>query len=548
MVRCVGIEYRDFPTVEWTLYFKNTGVKDTPILENIQALDIRVERKAGPSSDATEFHLHHQRGSPNTPQDYEPFDTVLGPEMQRRIAAAGGHPTRTDLPYFNLELPGGEGLIVVVSWAGQWAATFQRDKENHLQIRAGQELTHFKLLPGEEVRSPLIVLQFWKGDRIGSQNTWRKWMLAHNVPRPGGKPLAPMISAGNGIQYPGIITNAAEELHFLRRYLEEGIKPDYWWQDAGWYPCDPVGWPKTGTWEVEPKRWPKGIRQVSDWCRSQGMKTIVWFEPERVYSGTWLAENHPEWIHGGKGGGLLKLGDPQCRAWLVDHIDKLLVEQGIELYRQDFNVYPLPYSRSRRRPGPSRDHRDPPRGRLLRLLGRAAPASSGHAYRLVLRRRRAKRPGNASPRGAALAERLHFRAGGRPGTHLRHCLLDAVLRRGIMTVDPYMIRSQMSPAFTMCVDTRRKDLDYDLLRKLVREVATGRPLLSRRLLSADALRPDGQYLDGLAVRPAGQGRGPGAGLPPRQVRPGVDSGQAPAAWSRTPATRSRTWMLPARRK
>ncbi len=317
MVRCVGIEYRDFPTVEWTLYFKNTGVKDTPILENIQALDIRVERKAGPSSDATEFHLHHQRGSPNTPQDYEPFDTVLGPEMQRRIAAAGGHPTRTDLPYFNLELPGGEGLIVVVSWAGQWAATFQRDKENHLQIRAGQELTHFKLLPGEEVRSPLIVLQFWKGDRIGSQNTWRKWMLAHNVPRPGGKPLAPMISAGNGIQYPGIITNAAEELHFLRRYLEEGIKPDYWWQDAGWYPCDPVGWPKTGTWEVEPKRWPKGIRQVSDWCRSQGMKTIVWFEPERVYSGTWLAENHPEWIHGGKGGGLLKLGDPQCRAWLV---------------------------------------------------------------------------------------------------------------------------------------------------------------------------------------------------------------------------------------
>ncbi len=40
---------------------------------------------------------------------------------------------------------------------------------------------------------------------------------------------------------------------------------------------------------------------------------------------------------------------------------------------------------------------------------------------------------------------------------------------GFMTVDPYMIRSQMSPAFTMCVDTRRKDLDYDLLRKLVRQ-------------------------------------------------------------------------------
>ena len=40
VVRCVAIEYRDFPAVEWTLYFRNTGTADTPILENIQALDI----------------------------------------------------------------------------------------------------------------------------------------------------------------------------------------------------------------------------------------------------------------------------------------------------------------------------------------------------------------------------------------------------------------------------------------------------------------------------------------------------------------------------
>ena len=36
VVRCVAVEYSDYPTVEWTLYFKNTGVGDTPILENIQ--------------------------------------------------------------------------------------------------------------------------------------------------------------------------------------------------------------------------------------------------------------------------------------------------------------------------------------------------------------------------------------------------------------------------------------------------------------------------------------------------------------------------------
>ena len=39
VVRCVGIEYGDFPAVEWVVHLQNTGAKDTPILEAIQAID-----------------------------------------------------------------------------------------------------------------------------------------------------------------------------------------------------------------------------------------------------------------------------------------------------------------------------------------------------------------------------------------------------------------------------------------------------------------------------------------------------------------------------
>ena len=49
VVRCVGIEYRDYPCVEWTLFFKNTSDKDTPILSDIQALDLQIERKPEPA-------------------------------------------------------------------------------------------------------------------------------------------------------------------------------------------------------------------------------------------------------------------------------------------------------------------------------------------------------------------------------------------------------------------------------------------------------------------------------------------------------------------
>ena len=45
------------------------------------------------------------------------------------------------------------------------------------------------------------------------------------------------------------------------------------------------------------------MKAISDYARSKGIKTLVWFEPERITPGTWLAENHPEWIlAGGKDG------------------------------------------------------------------------------------------------------------------------------------------------------------------------------------------------------------------------------------------------------
>jgi len=347
-IRWVAIEYHDFPTVEWTLYFKNTGAADTPIISDIQALDARFERKkdevyarfASPG----EFVLNHHVGSPCAPNDYAPQRSPLPHKATRRIATSGGRGSNSDWPYFNIEWPG-EGVIAVVGWPGQWAASFVRDEANGLRVRAGQELTHFKLLPGEEVRTPLIVLQFWKGDRIRSQNTFRRWMLAHNVPKPGGKPIPPMLfGCSSHFTNEMVDANEANQMQFINRYLEERLKIDYWWMDAGWYVCD-GNWGKTGTWEVDTKRFPRGLRAISDYAHSKGIKTIVWFEPERVAPGTWLTEKHPEWVLGGKGGGLLNLGNPEARQWLTDHVDKVITEQNIDLYRQDFNMDPLDFWR-----------------------------------------------------------------------------------------------------------------------------------------------------------------------------------------------------------
>ncbi|MGO9241093.1 MAG: alpha-galactosidase [Bryobacteraceae bacterium] len=336
VVRAVAVEYSDFPVVEWTVYLKNTSAVPTPIIENLQALDTQFERGG-----QGEFVLHHSTGSPYSPTDFQPLTTVLGAGQSQRLASVGGRPTDGPMCYFNLEWPG-QGIIIGLGWPGQWAAQFARDKQRGVRVTAGQELTHFRLLAGEEVRTPLVALQFWEGDWTAAQNVWRRWMIADNLPRPGGRLPPPQIAGGTGRETIEM-QDATEEnqLDYLARMLKTGVKIDYWWMDAGWYAFQ-KGWWNTGTWDPDPGRFPHGFTPISAAAHQGGVKTIVWFEPERVTKGSWLWEQHPEWLIGQEDHDkLLFLGNPQARQWLTEHVSKIIAQQGIDLYRQDFNFEPL---------------------------------------------------------------------------------------------------------------------------------------------------------------------------------------------------------------
>ena len=341
-VRCVAVRYADYPMVEWTVYLHNDGKTDTPIIEGVQALDHSFTRAA-----TGEFVLHHNAGSTTTPTDYRPLEAALGPGASAKLGSPDGWPTGTDLSYMNLDW-GGIGMIIAVGWPGQWSATFQRDTGVECRVVAGQGHTHFVLHPGEEFRTPLIVLQPWEGDLDHAQNVWRRWMMAHNLPKPGGKPIKPMLLA-TGSRVFEEMTKATEDNQklFIDRYLEEGLKIDYWWMDAGWYP-NMGRWGDVGTWEVDRKRFPNGLRAISDHAHAKGVKTLVWFEPERVAPKTWLAENKQEWIlksptFDETWGRLFNLGNPDAWKWLLERIDGLINSEGIDLYRQDFNIPPLSF-------------------------------------------------------------------------------------------------------------------------------------------------------------------------------------------------------------
>ena len=332
-VRCISVDYLDFPTVEWTLYFKNTGKADTPILEKIQAIDTLF-----PWSDERKITLHHSVGSPGSREDFRPLEEELSPNREKRLYAVGGKSSQLFMPYYSVDA-GTQGVILAIGWPGEWDSTIRNVGGHGLQVRAGQMKTHFKLFPDEEVRTPRIVLQFWGGRPIDGQNVWRRWMFEHNLrkPKEGLEKLLTTHACTSDFFDEMVKADTASQLFFIDGFVEERLNIDYWWMDAGWYPCG-EHWGTTGTWEVDQKRFPNGLREVSDHAKKYGIKTIVWFEPERVREGSWLAENKPEWLLKGPRDSLLYLGNPDALAWLIDHIDAMIKREGIDYYRQDLNM------------------------------------------------------------------------------------------------------------------------------------------------------------------------------------------------------------------
>jgi hypothetical protein len=63
-VRAVATIYTDTPGIDWTLYFSNHGSKDSPIIENLKALDVTLNPGLG-----TTPKLHRLRGSDAGPSN-----------------------------------------------------------------------------------------------------------------------------------------------------------------------------------------------------------------------------------------------------------------------------------------------------------------------------------------------------------------------------------------------------------------------------------------------------------------------------------------------
>ncbi len=333
--------FDDFPAVDWVVEFENRSQTDSPILENILPLDIAI-----PASRHERLSLHHAKGSLSDIDDFHPRLTELWTHNPLKLAPVGGRSSNGTLPFMNLQRHGRGGVMIAIGWSGQWAASFKRDEEA-LHVTAGMEKTHLLLHPGEKIRTPRILLIEYAGDDSqAGQNALRRMLMANYMPRIDGELVLPPAAGTMQAQYAAdwdtwLKTNM-ENVELKASPIMASLGLEVQWVDACWFGNDRIWCYESGNWYVNRGRFPHGLKAVSDSAHAHGMKFILWFEPCRVYEGTTITNEHPEFVLDRTDEWymdelLFNFGLPEARDFMIETVSKIIAEEGVDIYREDFN-------------------------------------------------------------------------------------------------------------------------------------------------------------------------------------------------------------------
>lgn len=359
--------YPEFRAVEWVLHFRNTSAENSGQLTRVKVADFDMVYPA-----AGALKIHYAEGNKISKADYAPRTAEFRTEQPLHIEPHGGRSSEEAFPFFNLESEASrQGVMVAVGWTGTWFADLEKRDPSRLTLAAGMLNTDLYLYPGEQIRTPSIALMFWSGDRMNGHNRFRRLVLAHHSRKVDGSPFYPLCSAFNYRdpqpcgEYSCLTADWAVAM--VRRYSMFELTPDVFWLDAGWHTGagdfrHGKSWANTtGNWTVDRERFPEGLKPVSDAVHETGAKFMVWFEPERVVKGTQWATEHKEWMldtewpEGSEQSTwyLFDLGNDAACDWLCKYYGDLIEENGIDYYRQDFNMLPAGYWRDADEPGRS---------------------------------------------------------------------------------------------------------------------------------------------------------------------------------------------------
>lgn len=204
--------YPDFDAYEWVTYFENTGTGPSKILSDVFDADIDVPfAKDEPYKNVAyypdvqkDMMIYSPNGSiwhkdeffcdVNELVDNRYTNHIYPPETMK-YKNCGGRSAEGKAPFFNI-FRQNKGVIFAIGWTGQWNCAITRG-EDYVNIKTGLEDTHFRLYPGEKIRTSSFVMMNYECDYIDSQNKWKRLVKKHFslIGKPGRDEHAPLCTS-----------------------------------------------------------------------------------------------------------------------------------------------------------------------------------------------------------------------------------------------------------------------------------------------------------------------------------------------------------------
>lgn len=351
-VTVVSELYREYPIAEYTVYLKNNGTENSPVISDFLALNTQMT--AG-----DEVRLVSWKGSEASVSDFAPSSKIIADGEKTTLSSLFGKSSFQTMPYFSLSWNdenaewGRRGVLCSVGWTGEWKAGISVSGRN-VSVTAKQTEFSSYLEPGETARSPLITLLFWEKDFVRSQNIWRRWMYTTAMPNPGGEPIKPTLS-GNTALSTSMSQSATTEnqLSAIENWLKASLGIDCWHIDAGYNIPDSKGsgWQyNSGNWTPDPSRFTDGsLSSVSSLLHKNGLKLILWHDIERVVDGTEFSRLFAGGLLSNSakpdiGYSVLDLSDDGVTDRLISYMTERIKKEGIDIYRQDATYLDNQYS------------------------------------------------------------------------------------------------------------------------------------------------------------------------------------------------------------
>lgn len=338
-----GKNYKNFPAEEYAVGLTNLSkTEPTGIIGGFRSLTLSVD-KPGSANAVT---VNVLRGSTCKATDFVPEAFPIEAGKEQVLTTTCGRSSNDYVPFLELNLDEQNGYLFAIGWTGTWRARFANTGKA-VDVEIGVEKTHFRLMPGETIRQPSVVVLARKNQtRRQFKTLVHRFMLENKVPRDSkGHVIPPIlaVASGGGNKTPQMMADV------LQYCVDNRLPFDTYWVDAGWYGaphedelysnCGPNWWKYVGDWRVNTTTHPTGdLLPIASAVHKAGLKFLLWFEPERMTDSAPILKTHPEYRHGQ----LVDYGNPEALRWIQDTVYGIIAKHKIDVYRQDFNMDPGP--------------------------------------------------------------------------------------------------------------------------------------------------------------------------------------------------------------